>query len=118
MAREIFGPGMFREESKIVEQLDKKRKRETKPKTADWWQEEKQEQESFGRLREEATSKYEEALGVPPPEDWTAEQIAEAVDKKIQKEREPRGLPKPWEIKRGHRKGLKRVKSREQKEAA
>ncbi len=129
MAREIFGPGIFREEGKTIEQIDKKRKRETKSKTTDWWKDEKQEREDLERLHEEATVKYEGALGTPPPEDWTTEQIAEAVDKKTMRQdmiiaetNRPSGLKSRrvtrggWQ--RGHRKGLKTVKPRGQKEAA
>ena len=110
MSREVFGPGIFREESGTIEQIDKKRKRESKSKTSDRWEEEKQEQEDLKRLHEEAAAKYEEALGVTPPEDWTTERIIKAMDKKTEKERETRGWPKPWEIKRGHRKGEKSEK--------
>jgi hypothetical protein len=37
-------------------------------------------------LHDESAAKYEETLGVPPPEDWTTEQITEAMDKKNEKE--------------------------------
>jgi hypothetical protein len=90
MAREVFGPGMFREEGKTIEQLDKKRKKETKSGTADWWEEEKQEQEDLERLHEEAAAKYEGTLNAPPPEDWTTEEIVKALDEEAEKERSKR----------------------------
>ncbi|MBI5072094.1 hypothetical protein HZB93_04390 [Candidatus Falkowbacteria bacterium] len=128
MAREIFGPGIFREESRTIEQIDKKRKKEAKLKTSDWWEEEKQEREDLERLHKESAAKYEGALGVPPPEDWTTEQITETLDKKTAREdvvmaetnrpsgKKSRRAARGWQ--RGHRKGLKPAKPREQKEAA
>ena len=87
MAREVFGPGIFREEGRTIEQIDKKCKKGTGSGTSDWWEEEKQEQEDLKRLHEEAAVKYEEALGVPPPEDWTTEQITAAMEEEVEREK-------------------------------
>jgi len=74
-------------------------------------------------LYDEAVTKYEAALGVPPPEDWTTEQIAEATDKKTaHQDKILAEIHKPSGLKsrrlgrpnrRGHRRGLKPVKHRE-----
>lgn len=106
MAREVFGTETF-----------------------DSLKEEKQKQEALEQLHDEAVAKYKEALSVPPPEDWTTEQITEAVEKKaaqqdkiLSKIHQPSGLKsrriqrRDWN--RGHRKGLKPVKPRENSEAA
>lgn len=80
-------------------------------------------EEALENLYEEAISKYEEALGVPPPEDWTTEQITEAMEKKSAHEdkilaemHKPSGLESRrmrQSNRRGHRRGLKPTKHRE-----
>lgn len=81
------------------------------------------EEEALKNLYEEAVSKYEETLGVPPPKDWTAEQITEAMEKKAaHQDKTLAEIHKPSGLKsrrlgrpdrRGHRRGLKPVKHRE-----
>ncbi len=87
-----------------------------------------EENKGLKALYDEAVTKYEEALGVPPPEDWTAEQVAEAVEKKTaQQDKILSEIHRPSSLKsrrsasadrRGHRRGLKPAKPREQKKAA
>ncbi len=49
--------------------------------------ESEQKEKGLRDLYEEATRNYEESLGVPPPEDWTTEEIVKALDEEAEKER-------------------------------
>lgn len=82
-----------------------------------------EENKGLKTLYEEAVSKYEETLGVPPPKDWTAEQITEAMEKKAaHQDKILAEIHKPSGLKsrrlgrpdrRGHRRGLKPTKHHE-----
>ena len=108
MAREVFGEKFFGgEERKIIEKIEKKRAGKPEPEEHDWLEDWEQQREGLKDLHDEAARKYKEALGVPPPEDWTAEEIVKVLDKEAEKENTERGWPVKWQIKRGHRRGVK-----------
>lgn len=114
MAREVFGSKFFGgEEEKTIKNIERGRREAPGSEPHAWWEDWEEEKRDLEASYDEAARHYEEALSIPPPEDWTAEDIVEALDKEAIREKNKRGWPKQWEIKRGHRKGLKPEKRRE-----
>ncbi len=86
MPRESFGQNFY--EKEITPNPGQKRKEVPGSKARAWTEEPSEEADTknFDELYAKAARHYEEALGVPPPEDWTTEQITEVMDKKILKD--------------------------------